>query len=137
MGHLVLRGPRTRWTTNLLVKRHDKKIPRTSLRRSARSPTTIRPPMSRVGRCVDDTVSWWRNAQGGARMRAYKRPVPCTVAGCSGRGLDCVRTSKPSPCAVDWDVQDDERLKECKQRRDAKSHTLTGEGDCWNLTLQM
>ena len=127
---------RTQETKNWLVKSHDKKTPRSSFRRSARGLTTIRPPMSRVGRCEDDTVSCWRDAQGGARMRAYKRPVPCTMAGCSRRRLDCVRTSKPSPCAVDWDAQD-ERSTKCNQQQDTKSHTLTGEGECWKLTFRM
>ena len=47
-------GARTRGTKYGLVTRHDKKTPRSSFRRSARGLTTIRPPMSPVGRCEDD-----------------------------------------------------------------------------------
>ena len=69
-------GARTRGTKYGLVTRHDKKTPRSSFRRSARGLTTIRPPVSRVGRCEDDA-----------------RTIQCRAGGTLKAALECVRTS--------------------------------------------
>ena len=135
VGQLRLRGStHTQGATYWLVKRHEKNILRQNSGYNDKLPVHER----------------WRGAQGGAIMRAYKWPVECTMVRCSRRRKNaCVQAASTiydgkmlkaafkmraykqaiSVCCR-LDAQD-EQSTECKQRRDTRSHTLTGEGECW------